>query len=917
MTNFRINFLHPWLLLLIIPAFALTFFLYFRISKRYRRTRNRIVSMVLHLVAFVLSVTVLSGIYFTYEIPNLETEVILLVDSSYSGSKTEESKEHFIQSAIQDSAGVCKIGIVTFGYGEPVYAVPLTTDTDSVYERYMDADKPDCSATDIASALDYTKDLFTNKEAAKIVLISDGLETDGKAATTIKAIAAEGIQVNTVYFQSQQPQSEVQLINMTTPDYNVNVGDKFKIGVTVQSSYEGSVELALYDNGAPSASVLVDLKDGTQEFEVEHYFAVPGLHSLSFKVSGGADEYKENNVYQTYMYLENYTKVLLVERNEGESEKLKALLEDENELLEISTLNILDEQKTPKSLDELRQFDQVVLVNIANADMPEGFDELLYTYVNDIGGGVLTIGGNQVDANGNVVLDAHGEVVANAYNREDMYGTLYQEMLPVQAIDYTPPLGVMIIIDRSGSMDGAFSSSGQSKLELAKEGAKACLNALSERDWCGIMTLEETYSEEIKMTPMTQRAKIEAAIDNIEIGGGTVFTGALERSGAALKALTSVQRRHVILVTDGIPADGYEQYVAPIRHYNETSEVTFSFVIIGEDLSSSDKNYIKKAAEEDGGGRFYDVWDVSTLPRIMREELNMPEIKAVNHEPFVPTVANYTNVVTGIDPKNMPELDGFYGTKLKANAVATLMGEYVPIYAQWKYGEGMVGSFMCDLNEVWSTKFMDSATGRRIVSNIINGLFPTQNIRPQDMDVVLQEENYNTNMSIYTKMENGERIELDITSPSESGTGTETRTIKPNEEDGYSRISFTIKQPGVHLLTVKKRDAKGVLISQVQMYKTFSYSQEYNMFVDVEQGATLMETLSISGRGEQIVESEEIFKEIERTLKRSYDPRIPFIIIALVLFLLDIAVRKFKFKWPHEIVRDYKAKKALEQKNNA
>ena len=916
MRNLRINFLHPWMLLLLIPAFALTFFLYFRISKRYRRTRNRIVSMVLHLTAFVLAVTVLAGIHFTYEIPNLQTEVILLVDSSDSGAKVEDSREQFIQSVINDSEGVCQIGIVTFGFGEPVYAVPLTTDTSSVYDRYLDADKPDCSATDIAGALNYTKDLFKNKEAGKIVLISDGLETDGKVASVIKAIAAEGIEVNTVYFESSKPQSEIQLVGMTTPDYNVNIGDKFKVGVKVQSSYEGSVELALYDNGALCASMLVDLKEGTQEFEVEHSYAVPGLHSLTCKVLGGADEYSQNNVYQSYMYLESFTKILLVERNEGEAESLKKLLEEENELLELSVVNIQNEEKTPKTLDELRQFDQVILVNIANADMPEGFDEMLYTYVRDIGGGLLTVGGNQIDENGNVVLDIHGEVVANAYNREDMYGTLYQEMLPVQAIDYTPPIGVMIIIDRSGSMDGAFSSSGETKLDLAKQGAKACLNALSERDWCGIMTLEETYSEEIKMTPMTQRAKIEAAIDNVEIGGGTVFTGALERAGYALKSLTSVQRRHVILVTDGVPADGYEQYVEPIRHYHDTSEVTFSFVIIGEDISSSDKTNIKNAAEVDGGGRFYDVWNVSELPRIMREELNMPEIKAVNHEPFTPTISNYTNVVTGIDQKNMPELDGFYGTKLKSNAVASLMGEYVPIYAQWKYGEGMVGSFMCDLSGVWSSKFMESATGQRIILNMVNGLFPTQNIRPQEMEVVLQEENYNTNMSVYTQMEKGETIELDITSSSEDGSGTETRTIKPSEEDGYSRISFTIKQPGVHLLTVKKRDSRGVLISQVQMYKTFSYSKEYDTFVDVTTGEVLMETLAINGRGAQIEEASEIFDEIERTLKRTYDPRIPFIITALVLFLLDIAVRKFKFKWPHEIVRDYKAKKLLQQKNN-
>ena len=36
MTNFKILFEHPWLLLLLIPAFAVTLYFYFRISKRYR-----------------------------------------------------------------------------------------------------------------------------------------------------------------------------------------------------------------------------------------------------------------------------------------------------------------------------------------------------------------------------------------------------------------------------------------------------------------------------------------------------------------------------------------------------------------------------------------------------------------------------------------------------------------------------------------------------------------------------------------------------------------------------------------------------------------------------------------------------------------------------------------------------------------
>lgn len=914
MTNLRIEFLYPWLLLLLIPMFALSFFLYFRISKRYRRTRNRIVSMVLHFIVGTLSILTLAGINFHYSLPNMETEVILLVDVTYSGETVEEQKNDFIMNAINDSREVAQIGIVTFGYGDPVYAVPLTTDTSDVYFDYMSAEKPDATATDIATALSYTKDLFKNKESAKLIVISDGMETDGRAAVAVKELAAEGIEVSCVYFTGEKPAQEIQLEGITTPDYNVSLGNPFKVSTTVRSTYEGDVKLELYDNNDLVVEDVVNLRNGTQEIEMEHSFSVPGLHSLSFKLSGGTDECKNNNVYESYIYVENFTKILMVERNEMESKALSTLLEEEYEEFEITTVNIFNKEMVPTSVDALRQFDQVVLYNIANADMPEGFDGLLYSYVNDFGGGLFTVGGNKVDESGNVVLD-RGEVVANAYDREDMYGTLYQEMLPVQAIEYTPPVAVMIIVDRSGSMEMPAGQSGQTKLELAKQGAKACLDALTERDYCGIMTLEEKYTEEMQVSPMTQQAKLQKAIDDITIGGGTVFQDALRGAGRALQAVKNVERRHIILVTDGVPADPYEEYSTPIEQYfnDVNAKVTFSFVIIGEDISASDKQNIRKAAEL-GGGRFYDVWDTSSLPRIMREELNMPAIKAINHKPFQPKVHTFNNVVSGIDQSQIPMLHGFYGTKIKSGATMVLKGEFVPIYAQWKYGEGMVGSFMCDLNNVWSADFMADATGRRLLMNIINALFPTENIRPLDIDVELREQNYTTQASIYTEMGKGETIELEIASRDASGMLNNKRIINPTEEEGYSRITFAITEPGVHKLTVRKKDAQGAVLAESVVYKTFSYSQEYNMFLDPQVGEDLLTSLSVSGGGKMIDNSEEIYMEIARTLQRTYDPRIPFIIIALVLFLADIAVRKFKFKWPHEIIRDAKAKKKLQQK---
>ena len=69
------------------------------------------------------------------------------------------------------------------------------------------------------------------------------------------------------------------------------------------------------------------------------------------------------------------------------------------------------------------------------------------------------------------------------------------------------------------------------------------------------------------------------------------------------------------------------------------------------------------------------------------------------------------------------------------------MGDYeVPIYAQWAYGEGMVGSFMCDLNNVWSQDFMADENGRQFIRNAVNNLMPTESIRPKLMGFNLTED---------------------------------------------------------------------------------------------------------------------------------------------------------------------------------
>ena len=100
MSNFHISFSHPWLLFLLLAALLITLIPHLRINKKYRRNRNRIVSLVLHLIILTLSILVLSGIKFEYTEKNEQNEILLLVDMSDSNEKVEQDRDDCVNAIL-------------------------------------------------------------------------------------------------------------------------------------------------------------------------------------------------------------------------------------------------------------------------------------------------------------------------------------------------------------------------------------------------------------------------------------------------------------------------------------------------------------------------------------------------------------------------------------------------------------------------------------------------------------------------------------------------------------------------------------------------------------------------------------------------------------------------------------------------
>jgi len=903
-TNFSVNFTEVRWLLLLIPAVALTLGSYFKLNKRYRYTRNRITSIALHLIIMLLAILLLAGFTVEYYTPNTETEVILLVDTSFTTEAEQQSAETFIKTVIDNCDSMFKLGIVKFGYDQ-VYAAELTNDTDRLFSTYLSAGEPDTTATDIASALSYAAGLFADPENARIVLMTDALETDGQASSVIKSLAAQGISVDTVYYPGKAVAKEVQIIGATQSTPKIEINTTFNLEVTVHSTYTGPATLTPYDNNIPGNAMQVDLVEGVQTISIPYAFAWGGMHVMSYEVTGVSDTLTQNNTYYNHIYIETFTELLVIESIASESESMVSMLGEE---LHATVVNVKDAEKMPKTLDELRDYDEVMLVNIANRDLPEGFDEILYEYVHDIGGGLFTVCGNTANS-------SQDNWTANAYTREDMYGTKYQEMLPVEIINYTAPVGVIIVVDTSGSMMG--SPYEESPLYWALQGATACLDALTERDYVGIMTLADQYTEELTLTPRTRRDKImetiadmhEAANNNTLPSGGTMFSPALERAGKALAARSDIEKKHIIIITDGAPNSGDKENYQYWAQENAKLGITMS--IVGIDATDNDQKSMIDLLVNHAGRKEADFLNITkgnfdTLPIKMRENLEVPEIKSVNYETFVPEIRTYNSVTNGIAQDQMPTLDGYYGVKLKPEATNVLMGTYTPIYSQWEFGNGRVGTFACDLNGTWSSDFVVSETGKQLLNNIVYALFPTENVRANEVEATWIGDNYTTNLSIFTDLAEGESIRVTVTSPT-----NQQQVFTGDQTSGYSRVSFATKESGMHTILVQKLDAEGNELAFTTVYKTLAYSKEYDAFADKTAAEALIRQLSADTEGQEIQNPLQVFDNAVDYLYVVLDPRVPFAIIIMACFLLDIAVRKFKWKWPHELARDRKRKRAM------
>ena len=178
-----------------------------------------------------------------------------------------------------------------------------------------------------------------------------------------------------------------------------------------------------------------------------------------------------------------------------------------------------------------------------------------------------------------------------------------------------------------------------------------------------------------------------------------------------------------------------------------------------------------------------------------------------------------------------------------------------------------------------------------------------------DIEASYTGDNYTTNLSIYTELGEDEKIKVTV-----SGQDGSEQIFILDANTGFSRLTFATKSVGLNTILIQKLNAKDEELSSKTIYKVLPYSKEYLAYRDTEAAEKLMTMLSADTDGVVVEEPAQIFENAVEYLHIVIDPRLLFTIIIIVCFLIDIAVRKFKWKWPHEIIRDKRLKSRMSNK---
>jgi Mg-chelatase subunit ChlD len=849
-----LSFTRPVALLLLLLLVPLTVFLS-RTSMALLRPAARRASLALRLLIVALLVLALSGVGIVQASDTIAA--VFLLDRSDSVPREQQAAHsEYVRSAIEGMSEGEQAGVVVFGASALVDR-PASPDT-SVPDLQS---KPATTFSNLAEAIRLGLAVMPAASAGRLVLLSDGSENVGSAEWATRLAGAHGVPVDVVP-ATTSPGPDVWIEALSAPTA-AREGEQVALEVSVSSSTDTTATLTLLMDGVQINRQPVRLTSGPNTFVQNLPPAVRGFHTYSAQIEAPAeaDARRENDRYSAFTLVSGKPRLLMVEGHAGEAAALVAGLAGTMDA------DVVAPGAVPADARGLAGYDGVVLVNVPASQLDPAAMDSLQLAVRDLGKGLVVVGGDE------------------SYAAGGYFRTPIEEMLPVDLhlpskLDI-PTVAMVLVIDRSGSMEMAHSGSGGvTKIELAKEAASRAVAQLSERDYAGVITFDSAANWVVELQPLGDPALFKSRIGSVTSGGGTDIYAGLRPAVDAL-VQSKAKSKHIVLLTDGVSAPGdYEGLIAKMGE----NSITLSGVAVGADADTALMQWL--AAQ--GKGRYYYTEDGNALPAIFAHESHIAARSYLIEHEFTPERVFPSAILDGLG--GLPVLLGYVGTSPRPGGQIVLVSDAGdPVLAQWQYGLGRVVAWTSDATGRWGKQWVGWSDFARFWQQTARWSTSAEAGGALQARVVL--EAGTAHVSVDASAPDGSflnGLEASATLIDPSGV-TATVQLRQSAAGRYEG-EFDAAEEGAYLLRAQALSEDGPALSTTTGL-VVPYSPEY---VPTAGGAALLERLAALTGG-SVISTGDLrapFAPGPRPVRSTTELWPLLLLLSILLFPLDIGLRR-------------------------
>jgi uncharacterized membrane protein len=533
------------------------------------------------------------------------------------------------------------------------------------------------NGTNLAAGLQRALVEAPGDAATRIVLVSDGVATEGDTLAAALTATLAGVPVDVLPLeQATLPNVRVEALHAPP---RAAAGETVELRVTTRATSDADVDVRVVTDGVAKGAGQRRVHAGEDVFWIREVVTEPGMHRFDVHLSPvdpRTDSIAEDNDASAFVRVEGPSRALVIESDEARATPIRTALASA-----AFDVDVVGATRTPTSLDALSQHDLVVLGNVPAEDLtPDQIDQLA-TYVRDLGGGMLLFGGDRAMGPGGYARTPLEEVSPVAFE--------------VPNERRRARLAEVIAIDTSGSMSAPAGST--TKLALANEAAARSAELLGPGDRLGVAHVDTAVTWTVPVAPLHDAVEVGRQIRSAGPGGGGIFVDvALDAAYAALDK-EAVDQKHVLVFADGDDAENRERSPDMARAALRRG-ITTSIVALGR---GQDVQGLERISRE-GKGRFYLVEDAGRLPAVFARETTIAAGNAIRDVPFRAEPGAADSTTSGIDLRTAPELTGYVVTTPKPRATIALYAtDRDPLLSTWSVGTGRAGAFTSEYGGKW------------------------------------------------------------------------------------------------------------------------------------------------------------------------------------------------------------------------